>query len=69
MKKTEKKEMPEMKPQEAKEKPAKKIATTWQRVKSKVRRFIRKHFMAIQITEAAIVFTAVCALLFARRGK
>ena len=55
--------LPEVKAEEAKENPAKTIATNWQRIKSHVRRFVRKHFLAIQITEAAIVFAAFCTLL------
>lgn len=41
----------------------KKPSPKWPRVKSQVRRFVRKHFLAIQITEAAIVFAAFCTLL------
>ena len=39
-------EGPEVKTEEAKEKPTKKIATNWKRIKSHVRRFVRKHFLA-----------------------
>ncbi|MBQ1453751.1 MAG: hypothetical protein IIZ23_07260 [Ruminococcus sp.] len=61
-------EVTEAKAEEMTEPKPKKAAQNWQRVKSHVRRFVRKHFLAIQITEAAIVFAAFCTML-ARRGK
>ena len=77
MKKTERKETPVEMPvenpveeaAEVTEPKPKKAAQNWQRIKSHVRRFVRKHFLAIQITEAAIFFAAFCTLVFRRRAN